>query len=162
MLDNLKKADERSGKLEDLEDRADQLLAKVSARRLAGWPRLPGEAVLVRDCGWSCSGRRRRTSTLIVCDGGIFREAFPPGWTRLVSVVPPRRTRLTSVRGSAARSRDSPAGPLPLPCVSNSISCCLGRTAPSALTGDHPPSQGPAGPLGSERPQVPVPTTQNS
>lgn len=30
MLDNLKKADERSGKLEDLEDRADQLLAKVS------------------------------------------------------------------------------------------------------------------------------------
>lgn len=30
MLDNLKKADERSGKLEDLEDRADQLLAKVT------------------------------------------------------------------------------------------------------------------------------------
>lgn len=30
MLENLKKADERSGKLEDLEDRADQLLAKVS------------------------------------------------------------------------------------------------------------------------------------
>lgn len=29
MLDNLKKADERSGKLEDLEDRADQLLEKV-------------------------------------------------------------------------------------------------------------------------------------
>lgn len=31
MLDNLKKADERSGKLEDLEDRADQLLAKSRA-----------------------------------------------------------------------------------------------------------------------------------
>lgn len=30
MLDNLNKADERSGKLEDLEDRADQLLAKVT------------------------------------------------------------------------------------------------------------------------------------
>lgn len=30
MLDNLKKADERSGKLEDLEDRADQLLVQVS------------------------------------------------------------------------------------------------------------------------------------
>lgn len=32
MLDNLKKADERSGKLEDLEDRAEQLLAKVGGR----------------------------------------------------------------------------------------------------------------------------------
>lgn len=30
MLDNLNKADERSGKLEDLEGRADELLAKVS------------------------------------------------------------------------------------------------------------------------------------
>lgn len=30
MLDNLNKADERSGKLEDLEDRAEQLLAKVT------------------------------------------------------------------------------------------------------------------------------------
>lgn len=35
MLDNLKKADERSGKLEDLEDRADQLLAKVPRCYLA-------------------------------------------------------------------------------------------------------------------------------
>lgn len=30
MLDNLNKADERSGKLEDLEGRADELLAKVT------------------------------------------------------------------------------------------------------------------------------------
>lgn len=29
MLDNLNKADERAGKLEDLEDRADELLEKV-------------------------------------------------------------------------------------------------------------------------------------
>lgn len=30
MLDNLNKADERAGKLDDLEDRADELLAKVT------------------------------------------------------------------------------------------------------------------------------------
>lgn len=122
MLDNLNKADERSGKLEDLEDRADQLLVKVTCCWLARWPQLPhvspGEATLVCEpgLGGAAEEGRRRTSTLLVSDGGIFREAFPPGRPGWLSGH--------HQAGRASRSRDSPADPLPLPCVSNSISCC--------------------------------------
>lgn len=75
MLDNLNKASERSGKLEDLEDRADQLLAKVRLR--SGHRRLHQAALWTGCCGGAAQEHKCRIYILIVSDGTIFREAFP-------------------------------------------------------------------------------------
>lgn len=69
MLDNLNKASERSGKLEDLEDRADQLLAKVRRHPLAP-PPVSGAAA----AAGSCSGTQTQNSHPDSCLTALFLD----------------------------------------------------------------------------------------